>query len=61
MEFKYIVIGLLLGLFLVAVGKWGFITLFVGAGLILLLGSLMDWSGQGDGRQGCNRHTNCNH
>ena len=23
--------------------------------------ALMDWSGQGDGREGCNLHTTCNH
>lgn len=33
--------------------------LFLGGMLIVV--SFMDWSGQGDGREGCNRHTVCDH
>lgn len=38
--------------------------LILGLGVIvfvIVVISMMDWSGQGDGREGCNRHTSCNH
>lgn len=49
-------IGLLLGFILVIfshIGWWVFpLAVFV---------LCLDWSGQGDGREGCNLHTVCNH
>jgi len=61
MELKYILIGLAIGLFLVLLGNVTLWAILCALGFILVLASFVDWSGQGDGRQGCNRHTNCNH
>jgi len=60
---KYWLLGSLAGvalfLALLVIIK-GLIVLVI-LGLVIFLVSCMDWSGQGDGREGCNRHTVCRH
>lgn len=55
---KYIIVGMLIGGLLAIIGTWGWLAILV-AMLVLGVVSFMDWSGQGDGREGCNRHTSC--
>lgn len=56
-----ILLGIPLGIVFVLILNWGLIPfLIVGVG-VTLLASMMDWSGQGDGREGCNLHSSCNH
>ena len=54
--FKGLAIGSTIGFLLVIfshIGWWAIpLALFV---------FCLDWSGQGDGREGCNLHTSCNH
>jgi len=61
MELKWIGVGLILGLMIVMFTKFTLVTMGIVVLLFIILASFMDWSGEGDGRQGCNRHTNCNH
>jgi hypothetical protein len=57
---KYIAWGALAGLLLV-LASHGIIMMLGIALFVLIVVSMMDWSGEGDGREGCNRHTSCNH
>lgn len=58
---KSIFIGALVGLLFVLVSNMGVIGALLAFVIIVAVASMMDWSGQGDGREGCNRHTSCNH
>lgn len=56
-----VAIGLVVGAFVgltSLLGWWLFLGILVG-GIVII--AMIDWSGEGDGREGCNRHTSCNH
>lgn len=58
---KYIFVGALIGLAIAVLPQVNLAVAFVVALIILGILAGVDWSGQGDGREGCNRHTSCNH
>lgn len=54
-------IGVPLGILFVALLHLGFVTFLILVVALAVLASMMDWYGQGDGREGCNLHTSCDH
>lgn len=57
---KGAVIGLPLGVLFVGLLYMTWTTVLAVVATTIII-ALMDWSGQGDGREGCNLHTSCNH
>jgi len=58
---KGVIIGIPLGVIFVGLLHLGLVAFLVISGSVLVLASMIDWYGQGDGREGCNLHSSCNH